>query len=48
MKSQKKIFWYGTDYKDLDNVHSRENLTNVLRQYFNDPCVELYLYADFD
>lgn len=44
-KSEEMVFWYGTDFEELDKISSRYQFMNYLKQNINNPCPELYLYV---
>lgn len=45
-KSELLIFWYGTDFEDLERMNSSQMLISYLESNINDPSLELYLYVD--
>lgn len=47
-KSDVMIFWYGSDFQELEVVNSRFELLDYLKQNVANPCFEIYLYADFN
>lgn len=47
-KCKKMIFWYGTDYEDLEQIFSTSELRTFLERYYDDPCVEIYLTVEID
>lgn len=47
LRSEVLIFWYGSDFRELEVVNSREKLMLYLKNEITNPCVEIDLYADF-
>lgn len=47
-KSDVMIFWYGSDFQELEVVNSRFELLDYLKQNVDNPCLEIDLYADFN
>lgn len=47
-KSDVMIFWYGSDFQELEVVNSRFELLDYLKQNVDNPCFEIDLYADFN
>ena len=45
-KSEVMVFWYGTDFEELDLFNSRQQLMNYLQENINNPCLEIYLYVN--
>ncbi len=45
-KSELMIFWYGSEYEELDRVDSVQSLMNYLMNNIDNPCLEIYLYVD--
>lgn len=46
-KSDVMIFWYGSDFQELEVVNSRCELLDYLKHNVDNPCFEIDLYADF-
>ena len=44
-KSQEMVFWYASDYKDLDIFYSGEELMDYLYEQIDNPWVEIYLFV---
>ena len=44
-KSKEMVFWYGSEYEDLDNLYSEEELIDYLYSEYNDWGLELYLHV---
>ena len=47
-KSDVMIFWYGSDFQELEVVNSRCELVDYLKNNVDNPCFEIDLYADFN
>lgn len=47
-KSDVMIFWYGSDFQELEVVNSRFELLDYLKHNVDNPCFEIDLYADFN
>lgn len=45
-KSELMVFWYGTDFEDLDEIFSRQHLISYLKENINNPCLEIYLIVN--
>lgn len=45
-RSELMIFWYGSEYEELDEIDSIQLLMNYLYDNINNPCLEIYLYVD--
>ena len=45
-KSELMVFWYGTDFEDLDEIFSRQHLMSYLKENINNPCLEIYLIVN--
>ena len=45
-KSDMAVFWYGSEYDNLDNIYSIENLIGYISQEINNPCIELYVFFE--
>ncbi|MGN0497338.1 MAG: hypothetical protein ACI4GW_14025 [Lachnospiraceae bacterium] len=45
-KSELMIFWYGSDFEDLDIIDSRQMLMKYLEDNIDSPCLEIDLYVD--
>ena len=43
-KSDIAVFWYGSEYNDLENIYSIEELIDYIGQEINNPCIELYIF----
>lgn len=43
-KSEVMVFWYGTDFEELDKIYSRKQLMNYLKENIDNPCLEINLY----
>lgn len=37
------IFWYGSEYDDLDEVCSKDELIRYVQKHMEEPCCELYV-----
>lgn len=37
------IFWYGSEYDDLDKVYSKDELLNYVQHCIEKPCCQLYV-----
>lgn len=46
-KSDVMIFWYGSDYQELEIVNSKVELMTYLKNNITNPCLEIDLYAEF-
>ena len=44
-KSDILIFWYGTDYDDLDVFYSKEEMIRYIDLEIEESCVELYIFG---
>lgn len=42
------IFWYGSEYEELDRMDSTQSLINYLKDNMDNPCLELDLYVDLE
>lgn len=45
-KSDMAVFWYGSEYDNLDNIYSIEDLIGYISQEINNPCIELYVFFE--
>lgn len=45
-RSELMIFWYGSEYEELDKIDSIQLLMNYLYDNINNPCLEIYLNVD--
>lgn len=43
-KCEIMIFWYGSDFQELDLLSSQQELMDYLKNNITDPCLEIYLY----
>lgn len=46
-KSEWMIFWYGNEFQELDHISSRQELIGYLEENLYNPCLEIYLLAEF-
>ena len=46
-KSDVMIFWYGSDFQELEVVNTRCELMDYLKHNVDNPCFEINLYAEF-
>lgn len=46
-KSDVMIFWYGSDFQELEVVNTRCELMDYLKHNVDNPCFEIDLYAEF-
>lgn len=46
-KSEWMIFWYGNEFQELDHISSRQELMGYLAENLHNPCLEIYLLAEF-
>lgn len=37
------IFWYSSDYKDLEQIHTKNEMLENVNNCLNDSCCEIYL-----
>lgn len=44
-KSEWMIFWYGSDFDELDVISSEQELMGYLKRNITNPCLEIYLYV---
>ncbi len=45
-KSELMVFWYGSEYEELEKIDSEKSLMNYLSDNADNPCFEIYLYVD--
>lgn len=46
-KSEWMLFWYGNEFQELEQISSRQELIGYLEENLHNPCLEIYLFAEF-
>lgn len=47
-KSELMIFWYGSEFQELDLMSSKQELMRYLKKNITNPCMEIYLYVNLE